>query len=46
MSVLLVLSKILEKAVFDQIQDYVSLNNLISNYQHAFRKGCTAHVQH
>ncbi len=36
MSVLPVLSKILEKAVFDPIQDYVSLNNLISNYQHAF----------
>ena len=37
-----------EKAVFDQIQEYLSVNNLITNFQHAYRKGhstCTAVVQ-
>ena len=47
-SLLPALSKILEKAVFNQIQDYFSVNNLLTKYQHAYRKGhstCTALMQ-
>ena len=47
-SLLPALSKILEKAVFDQIQEYFSVNNLLTKYQHAYRKGhstCTALTQ-
>lgn len=38
-SLLPILSKLLEKVVFNQIQCYFSLNNLTSNYQHAYREG-------
>lgn len=38
-SLLPVLSKLLEKIVFNQIQSYFALNNLTSNYQHAYREG-------
>ena len=47
-SLLPALSKIHEKAVFDQIQEYFSVNNLLTKYQHAYRKGhctCTALTQ-
>lgn len=33
-----VLNKLLEKIVFDQIQRYFSVNNLTSDYQHAYRE--------
>ena len=38
-SLLPVMSKLLEKIVFDQIQCYFSMNNLTSIYQHAYREG-------
>ena len=38
-SLLPVISKMLEKCVFNQILCYFSLNNLSSNYQHAYREG-------
>lgn len=38
-SLLLVLSKILEKTVYVQIQNYLSSNGLITSYQHAYRAG-------
>ncbi len=41
-------NKILEKAVFDQIQEYFQVKNPITNFQHAYRKGqstCTVLVQ-
>lgn len=47
-SLLPALSKILEKTIFDQIQEYLSVNNLLTKYQHAYRKGhstCTALTQ-
>lgn len=40
-----VLNKILEKIVFYQIQDYFTVNNLISEYQHAYRE-TTQQPQH
>lgn len=44
-SILPALSKLIEKIIFKQIQDYFSSNKLISNFQHAYREGhstCTA----
>jgi len=38
-SLLPVLSKLLEKIVYVQIQDYLSSNDLITSYQHAYREG-------
>lgn len=34
-----VLSKIMEKVVCEQIKGYFSLNNLSTDYQHAYREG-------
>lgn len=47
-SLLPALSKIFEKIVFNQIQHYFSENNLLTEFQHAYRKGfstCTALTQ-
>lgn len=47
-SLLPALSKIFEKIVFNQIQFYFSENNLLTEFQHAYRKGfstCTALTQ-
>ena len=47
-TILPVLSKILERIVYNQIHDYMSKNDLISNAQHAYREGhstCTALVE-
>ena len=47
-TILPVLSKILERIVYNQIHDYMSKNDLISNAQHAYREGhstCTALVK-
>lgn len=47
-SLLPALSKSFEKAMFDQIQLYFSKNNLLTSFQHAYRKGystCTALTQ-
>ena len=38
-SVLCIVSKILEKAVFVQLEQYLSENNILYNYQSGFRKG-------
>ena len=38
-SVLCIMSKILEKAVFVQLEQYLSKNNILYNYQSGFRKG-------
>ena len=38
LSILLVLSKILEKHVFSTYYQYLNNHNLLSNYQHGFRK--------
>ena len=38
-SLLPALSKIMEKIVYEQIQEYFSKNNLNTVYQHAYRKG-------
>jgi len=43
-----ILSKLLEKIVFEQVQDYFSNNELTSMFQHAYRYGhstCTAMTQ-
>ena len=47
-SLLPALSKLLEKIVFDQIQCYLSVNKLTTDFQHAYREGhstCTALTQ-
>ena len=47
-SILPVLSKLLEKIVFKQVQDYFSHNDLTTMFQHAYRSGhstCTAMTQ-
>lgn len=38
-SILPLLSKILEKIVFKQVMDYFATNNLLSPFQHAYREG-------
>ena len=38
-SILPLLSKIMEKIVFKQVMDYFSNNNLLSSFQHAYREG-------
>lgn len=47
-SILPILSKLLEKIVFKQVQDYFSHNDLTTMFQHACRSGrstCTAMTQ-
>lgn len=47
-SILPILSKLLEKIVFKQVQDYFSNNDLTTMFQHAYRYGhstCTAMTQ-
>ncbi len=47
-TILSILSKLLEKIVFKQIQDYFTINNLMDNAQHGYRGGhstCTALVK-
>lgn len=47
-SILPILSKLLEKIVFKQVQDYFSHNDLTTMFQHAYRSGhstCTAMTQ-
>jgi len=38
-SVLSVISKALEKVIFDQVEEYLSSNNLLYDFQSGFRKG-------
>lgn len=47
-SLLPVLGKLLEKIMTSRIQNYLDMNNLVTNSQHAYRKGhstCTALIQ-
>ena len=38
-SILSVISKVLEKVILDQVQEYLSCNNLLYDFQSGFRQG-------